>query len=91
MFSRQTRQDALAFIFMEDVIDEVEFLMLFETVNKKNPSFPFWSYDRFDLTRITEEECKAEFRCGLAELPLLAKVLPFLTHLFVETGLWQLA
>lgn len=75
MFRRQTTQDALAFMFMEDVIDEVEFLMLFETVNKKNPSFPFWSYDRFDLTRVTEEECKAEFRFGLAELPLLAKVL----------------
>ena len=75
MFSRQTTQDALAFMFMEDVIDEVEFLMLFETLNKKNPSFPYWSYDRFDLTRITDEECKAEFRFGLAELPLLAKVL----------------
>ena len=49
--------------------------MLFETVNKKNPSFPHWSHDRFDLTRVTDEECKAEFRFGLAELPLLAKVL----------------
>ena len=75
MFSRQTTQDALAFMFMEDVIDEVEFSMLFETVNKKNPPFPYWSYDRFDLTRVTDEECKAEFRFGLAELPLLAKVL----------------
>ena len=70
MSSRQTTQEALTFMFMEDVIDEVEFLMLFKTVNKKNPSFPFWSYDRFDLTRVTrtEEECKAEFRFGLAEL-----------------------
>ena len=77
MFRRQTTQDALAFMFMEDVIDEVEFLMLFEMVNKKNPSFPFWSYDRFDLTSITEEECKAKFRFGLAELPLL---LPFSSY-----------
>ena len=69
MFSRQTKQDALALMFMEDVIDEVEFLMLYETVNKKNPSFPYWSYNRFDLIRLTDEECKAEFRFGLAELP----------------------
>lgn len=75
MFSRQTTQDALAFMFMEDIIDEVEFSLLFETVNKKNPSFPYWSYDRFDLTRVKDEECKAELRFGLAELPLLAKVL----------------
>ena len=50
-------------------------LMLFETVNKKNPSLPYWLYDRFDLTWVTDEECKAEFHFGLAELPLLAKVL----------------
>jgi len=56
MFSRQTTQDALTFMFMEDVIDEVEFSMLYETVNKKNPSFPYWSYDRFDLTRVTDED-----------------------------------
>ena len=42
------------------------------------PSFPFWSYDQFDLTCITEEESKAEPRFGLAELPLLAKVLAIL-------------
>ena len=32
-------------------------------------------FDRFDLTRVTDEERKAEFRFGLAELPLSAKVL----------------
>ncbi|CAH3042066.1 unnamed protein product [Pocillopora meandrina] len=61
MFSRQTTQDALAFMFMEDVIDEVEFSMLFETVNKKFPSFPYFSPPHFDLTRVTDEECEAEF------------------------------
>ena len=75
MFILQNTQDALAFMFTEDVIDKVQSLMLFETVNKKNPSFPFSSYDRFDLTRITEKECKAKLRFGLDELPLLAKVL----------------
>ena len=74
-FSRQTTQDALAFMFMEDVIDEVEFSMLFERLTQKNASFPYWSQDRFDLTRVTDEERKAEFRFGLAELPLSAKVL----------------
>ena len=63
-------------MFMEDVIDEVNFLMHYETVNKKKTlSLPYWSYDRFDLTRLTDEECKAEFRFGLAELSLLANAL----------------
>lgn len=62
-------------MIMEDIIDKVEFSLPFETVNKKNPSFPYWSYDRFDLSHVTDEECKGEFRFGLAELSLLAKVL----------------
>ena len=73
MFSRQTTQDALAFMFIEDVIDEVEFSMLFETVNKKNPSFPYLSYDR--LTWLASRTKNARLNFGLAELPLLVKVL----------------
>ena len=91
MFSRQTTQDALALMFMENVIDEVNFLMLYETVNKKNPSFPYWSYDRFDLTRLTDEEYKAEFRFGLAELPLLANVLAIPDTFVCRNGTVQLA
>ena len=66
MFSRKTTQDALAFMFVEDV----KFSMLFERLTKKNASFPYWS-----LTHVTDEERKAEFRFGLAKLPLSAKVL----------------
>ena len=28
----------------------------------KNPDFPYWSYERFDLDSLTDDECKAEFR-----------------------------
>lgn len=30
----------------------------------------FGSHDRFDRARVMEEQCKAEFRFELAELPL---------------------
>lgn len=75
MFSKTSMQSALSVMFMEDFLDEDDFVMLYETLNKKNPSFPYWSYERFDLTRMTDEECKAEFRFGRAELPLLANAL----------------
>ncbi|KAL9977146.1 hypothetical protein ACROYT_G014519 [Oculina patagonica] len=75
MFSKKTTQDALTFMFMEDVIGEIEFLLLYESVNKRNPSFPYLSYDRFDLTCLTEEESRAEFGFGLAELPMLVQAL----------------
>ena len=50
-------------------------LLLYEASNKKNPALPYWKYDRFDITRLTDEECKADFRFGIAELPLLAQAL----------------
>ena len=50
--------------------------MLFRSDNvlRKNPCFPYWHYDRFQLSQLTEDECKAEFRFGLAELQLLKEV-----------------
>ena len=55
--------------------DDIEFLLLYEASNKKNPALPYWKYDHFDITRLTDEECKADFRFGIAELPLLAQSL----------------
>ena len=62
-------------MFINNTIDDLDFLMFYDAVNMKNLSFPYWKYDRFDISRITDEECKAEFRFGLAQLPLLSEAL----------------
>ena len=75
MFSKTSMQNALSVMFREDIINKVDFGLLYESLNKKNQSFPYWCYEQFDLTPMTDEECKAEFCFGEAELPLLAKTL----------------
>ena len=68
-------QEAVTVMYTNDVFDDIEFLLLYEASNKKNPALPYWKYDHFDITRLTDEECKADFRFGIAELPLLAQAL----------------
>ena len=75
MFSRKSMQEAVTVMYTNDVFDDIEFLLLYEASNKKNPALPYWKYDHFDITRLTDEECKADFRFGIAELPLLAQAL----------------
>ena len=43
-------------------IDEVEFAILYDLNKSKNPEIPYWQYDRFELERMNDDECKAEFR-----------------------------
>ena len=40
-----------------DVIDVDEALLLHDIQDRRNPRFPYWTYDKFDL-----DECKAQFR-----------------------------
>ena len=45
---------------------------ILEITNKKNPSFPYWKYDRIEGTLdMSESETKAEFRFATSELPPL--------------------
>ena len=55
------------------MIDEAK---LQSITNKKNPSCPYWKYDRIEGTLdISESETKAEFRFATSELPRLAEAL----------------
>ena len=46
------------------MIDEAELQSIIEITNKKNPSFPYWFYDRIEgaLDDMSDSETKAEFR-----------------------------
>ena len=45
-----------------EVIDEDEFLLLYEVNKSKNAGYPHWNYDAFDQDSMTDDECKSEFR-----------------------------
>lgn len=59
----------------DELIDDDEFLLLYNAYISKNPEFPYDENRKFDLDEMDEFECKAEFRFEKTDIPLLAEVL----------------
>ena len=55
-------REALFLAHNENYINDEEFLLLYDINKSKNPDFPYWVYPEFDLDRLTEDECYANFR-----------------------------
>jgi len=55
-------------------LSDEEFLILFDIHKSKNPDFPYWIYNNFDLLVISEAECWAEFRMYRNDVILLKNV-----------------
>ena len=54
---RQT-QNGLLFAFDDGVIDEEEFLFLFDLSTSKNLDYPYWEYQAFDLDWLSDDKCR---------------------------------
>ena len=54
-------RDCLLISHAFNLIDDNEFAVLYDVNRSKNPYFPYWNY-QFDLDRLNDDECKAEFR-----------------------------
>ena len=50
MLSKSSIQGASLAFFLNDMIDEAELQSIIEISNKKNPTFPYWKYDRIEGT-----------------------------------------
>ena len=53
---RETR-DLLAVACFEDIIDEVEFILLYDLNSSKNVDFPYDDYGSFNFEEIDDLEC----------------------------------
>ena len=64
---RETRE---AFLHVHDqqLINDEEFVFLYDIDRSKNFDFPYWNYTRFDLNEWTNDECLADFRFHKADL-----------------------
>ena len=62
MTSFREAREGLLVAFSENLIDDEEFLLLYDLNTSKNPDIPYWSYERFDLETLTDDECWTEFR-----------------------------
>ena len=59
--SLKETKDALLVAYVDDIIDDVEFTILFD-LNKSREIFPYWKYHTFDLSVLDEAQCRTEFR-----------------------------
>ena len=58
---RETRE-ALMTAYSQNAITDDEFVLLYDVNSSKNPDFPYWNYQQFDLDLMTDAECFTEFR-----------------------------
>lgn len=66
---------AASVLYSIDVIDEVVFLQIVKEAEETAPVFLYWDYDRFDLEKMLEDECRSEFRFSKDDIPRLAQAL----------------
>ena len=59
--------------FDDGDISEDEFLLLYDVNRSKNLDFPYQNYKHFDLERLDESECLAEFRFRKSDVPAVLK------------------
>ena len=45
-----------------DTIDDTEFVLLYDLHKSKNPDIPYWRYEKFDLEKLNDDQCKVTFR-----------------------------
>ena len=45
----RTVRDHLLYAHSESLIDDEEFILLFDLYTAKSPDLPYWKYDEFDL------------------------------------------
>ena len=80
-------RECLLFGFEENLLNDEEFILLYDMNASKNPDFPYWQYDPFDLDDLCDNECTAEFHFLKNDIHLLKECYKFLMKLFVITDL----
>ena len=69
--------DTTAAFFANDIIDQSEFVAVYDNTRRKSLEFQFWEYEKVErqLQYMTNDECRSVFRVDLADLPVLAEAL----------------
>lgn len=83
---RQIRELLLLNYGFGNLSDE-EFVLLYDENTSRNPDFPYWEYERFDLDELSEAECKADFRFYRNDIYTLAYALQLPPTILTYNGL----
>ena len=68
-------RDTILLAHASRLINAEEFVLLYDLHKPKNPDLPYTNYERFDLDKMTDDECKTEFRFYKNDIYNLADVL----------------
>ena len=74
----------LLLAYVDEVIDDHEFVLLFDINEEKNPEFPYWTYTQFDLRQARDDECRAEFRFWKNDIYDLSDVLDLPDEIIID-------
>ena len=75
MSSFKETRDFILLCYAQGIIDDEEFLVLYESYESSNLDMPYDSYTPFDLEEMGDDECIAEFRVKKRDIPVLAAAL----------------
>ena len=75
LLTDQISREVLLLTFDQQLLDDEEFVLLYDLNTSKNPDYPHWNYDRFDLDNWTYDVCKTDLRFYKSDLYRLANVL----------------
>ena len=68
-------QNMLTLCLEKEIIDDEEFILLYEEYMPQNPPFPHSWYETFSLVNKDPAECKADFRVQKRDIPQLDEAL----------------
>ena len=68
-------REVLAYSYVDEIISDDEFVVLYDHYRSKNPDFSYEESSRFDFDKLEEAECKADFRVEKRDLHVLANAL----------------
>ena len=71
--SFQKVRDDLIYCFADGILDDAEFVLLYDAYKSTNSIYPFWEYDEFTLDPLSSDECLADFRVEKDDIPRLAE------------------
>ena len=69
MNSFKNVRELLLLSYVNNVVSETEFVLLYDAYQSKNPDLKYQQHDPFNLDNIDWAEYKAEFRIERADLP----------------------
>ena len=73
-----------------DIIDDTVFVLLYDLYKSKNPDIPYWHYEKFDLEKLNDDQCKVTFRFSKNHIYDLKETLNTPEEIMCYTAMYEL-